>query len=337
MICPSLSKELVLRKEWERRRTRSTGEGMGGRNRRYKASVAWGKGARVYACMYGIPGNGDQKWRCRCRKPQHPSTPRQTECRMLGFFLQRVSLFGFGPELHVSVQRATQSTGTVDYPRLGTRKLGVFRRCLAGSNALGCAGIQSGPMGIGPCRIPPSLCGAPLARCNVFAPPAALVSQTLPIPRRRSTSTWCNQHPHTPHLQFFPSSHKPPLHSGVLQTRWELMEGPKWSPPHGAKGPTSSQANGGSSTSCPRQNPQIGRVGPERCIHSLPCRDPASIRWALASEGCTHHQTDSQPQRNLPYCYHTDRNEQMICKGLPSSQPGALPNAASIPAAIKNP
>jgi hypothetical protein len=255
----------------------------------------------------------------------------------VGVLLQRVSVFGFGPELHVSVQRATQSSGTLDYPRLGTQEAWGISPL---SRRIECIGVCGDPVW------PHGDWAMQNTAEHLRRPPGSL--QRLRSPSSASFPNFTNPpatlHEHmvqpapcTPHLQFFPSSHTSPLHSGVLQTRWELMEGPKWSPPHGAKGPTSGQANGGSSISCLRQNLQIGRFGPERCILLLPCRDPASIRWALASEGCTHHQTGSQPQRNLPYCYHTGINEQMICKGLPSSQTGALPNADPIPAAIKNP
>lgn len=120
-------------------------------------------------------------------------------------------------------------------PDLAPRKLGVFRRCPAGSNALGCAGIQSGPAGIGSCRIPPSICGAPLARCNVFAPPSSASFPNFTNPPATLHEHMVQSATSAPAS---PIPQQSPLHSGVLQTWWELMEGPKWSPPHGAKGPT---------------------------------------------------------------------------------------------------
>lgn len=58
------------------------------------------------------------------------------------------------------------------YARLGKTCLGVFRRCPAGSSALGLhwpAEPTSAPRGWGhPPRIPPSICGTPLVCCNVW-------------------------------------------------------------------------------------------------------------------------------------------------------------------------
>ena len=79
------------------------------------------------------------------------------------------SVPGFGKSPCCFPPGTTQSTGSVDYPRLGKTCLGYFAAVSPGrlhwvwlDGLVGTQSSQLGPAGgMGPCRVPPSICGTP--------------------------------------------------------------------------------------------------------------------------------------------------------------------------------
>lgn len=159
-------------------------------------------------------------------------TKRALHVQRSGLVHQRESVPGFGKSPCCFPPGATQSTGSVDYPRLGKTCLGYFAAVSPGrlhwvwlDGLVGIPSSQLGPAGMGPCRVPPSICGNPLARCNVRDAQAALPVPNSPQARRQTLGAPDRSHTHN----ITHTSNRDGVSSPGYPWVPDRVEGPSWS------------------------------------------------------------------------------------------------------------